>query len=54
MWWNLIGRAGQEIAEARADWAAGERFGTVEGYDGVRLDAPTLPPTPLKPRGRTR
>jgi redox-sensitive bicupin YhaK (pirin superfamily) len=54
MWWNLIGRTGQEIAEARADWAAGERFGTVEGYDGVRLDAPTLPPTPLKPRGRTR
>jgi redox-sensitive bicupin YhaK (pirin superfamily) len=54
MWWNLIGRTGQEIAEARADWAAGECFGTVEGYDGVRLDAPTLPPTPLKPRGRTR
>jgi redox-sensitive bicupin YhaK (pirin superfamily) len=54
MWWNLIGRTGQEIAEARADWAAGERFGTVEGYDGVRLDAPTLPPTPLKSRGRTR
>ena len=54
MWWNLIGRTGPEIAEARAAWAAGERFGAVHGYDGARLAAPELPPTPLKARGRVR
>jgi quercetin 2,3-dioxygenase len=54
MWWNLIGRTGEEITEARAAWETGERFGTVHGYDGARLAAPTLPATPLKARGRTR
>jgi quercetin 2,3-dioxygenase len=54
MWWNLIGRTGPEIADARAAWQAGERFGAVRGYDGERLAAPELPATPLKPRGRTR
>jgi hypothetical protein len=24
------------------------------GYDGNRLEAPPLPPVPLKPRGRAR
>jgi redox-sensitive bicupin YhaK (pirin superfamily) len=54
MWWNLIGRTGEEIAEARAAWMAGERFGTVDGYDGERLAAPALPNATLKPRGRSR
>ncbi|MFB4317912.1 pirin family protein [Actinomadura sp. 21ATH] len=54
MWWNFVGRTGEEIAQARADWMAGERFGRVEGYDGAPLAAPDLPAVPLKARGRTR
>ncbi|ARQ71503.1 pirin family protein [Streptomyces marincola] len=54
MWWNFIGRTQEDIAQAREDWATGTRFGEVKGYDGARLAAPELPPTPLKPRGRTR
>ncbi|MER6961953.1 pirin family protein [Streptomyces sp. NPDC000618] len=54
MWWNLIGRTQEEIAEGREAWMSGDRFGTVRGYDGAPLPAPALPPTPLKPRGRTR
>ncbi|QXE33355.1 pirin family protein [Streptomyces sp. GMY02] len=54
MWWNFIGRTQEEIEEARRGWMEGSRFGEVRGYDGDRLAAPALPPTPLKPRGRTR
>ncbi|MEV4616814.1 pirin-like C-terminal cupin domain-containing protein, partial [Kitasatospora sp. NPDC049258] len=54
MWWNFIGRTGEEIARARADWEAGSRFGEVHGYAGPRLAAPRLPAVPLKPRGRAR
>ncbi|MFF5261148.1 pirin family protein [Actinomadura viridis] len=54
MWWNFVGRSGEEIARAREDWMTGDRFGTVYGYDGDPLPAPALPATPLKPRGRTR
>ncbi|BFV60138.1 pirin family protein [Kitasatospora sp. CMC57] len=54
MWWNFVGRSSEEIAEARADWMDGSRFGEVHGYDGARLAAPVLPPVPLKPRGRVR
>ncbi|WP_407553893.1 pirin family protein [Streptomyces sp. Pv4-95] len=54
MWWNFVGRTGEEIAQARADWMTGNRFGEVHGYDGARLRAPELPPVPLKPRGRAR
>ncbi|EST22491.1 pirin [Streptomyces niveus NCIMB 11891] len=54
MWWNLIGRTQEEIAEGREAWMSGDRFGTVHGYDGSPLPAPALPATPLKPRGRTR
>ncbi|MFF4239903.1 pirin family protein [Actinomadura geliboluensis] len=54
MWWNFVARAGEEIAQAREDWMTGDRFGTVEGYHGDRLPAPEMPPTRLKPRGRTR
>jgi redox-sensitive bicupin YhaK (pirin superfamily) len=54
MWWNFIGRSGEDIVEAREDWIKGTRFGEVHGYDGPRLSAPGLPATPLKPRGRER
>nr|WP_306440655.1 pirin family protein [Actinomadura fibrosa] len=54
MWWNFVARTGEEIADARRDWMAGERFGTVRGYDGAPIPAPALPGVPLKARGRTR
>jgi hypothetical protein len=54
MWWNFVGRSGEEIARSREDWMTGTRFGEVHGYDGAPLPAPALPPVPLKPRGRTR
>lgn len=54
MWWNFVGRTQDEIGQAREDWMAGDRFGTVQGYDGAPLPAPVLPPVPLKPRGRVR
>jgi redox-sensitive bicupin YhaK (pirin superfamily) len=54
MWWNFVGRSGEEIAEAREAWTSGSRFGEVHGYDGAPLLAPELPPVPLKPRGRVR
>ncbi|MEY9841964.1 pirin family protein [Streptacidiphilus sp. EB103A] len=54
MWWNFVARTGDEIADARADWMTGDRFGQVHGYDGPAIPAPELPPTPLKPRGRVR
>jgi quercetin 2,3-dioxygenase len=50
MWWNFLGRDHDEIAAARADWAAGHRFGRVVGYDGDPLPAPALPTTRLLPR----
>ena len=49
MWWNFVGRSGEEIARAREDWVAG-RFGDVYGYPGWPLAAPPLPSVPLKPR----
>jgi hypothetical protein len=49
MWWNFVGRSGEEIARAREDWVAG-RFGDVHGYPGEPLAAPPLPTVPLKPR----
>ncbi|GAA0364462.1 pirin family protein [Streptomyces blastmyceticus] len=54
MWWNFMGRSQEEIEQARRDWTEGSRFGEVKGYDGARLPAPTLPPVPMKPRGRVR
>ncbi|MEW5538837.1 pirin family protein [Streptomyces cyaneofuscatus] len=54
MFWNFIARSGEEIVQARNDWEEGSRFGEVQGYDGARLQAPELPTTPLKPRGRVR
>jgi hypothetical protein len=52
MWWNFVGRSHGEIAEARADWMAGRRFGTVSGYAGEPLPAPAMPTTRLKARDR--
>jgi hypothetical protein len=52
MWWNFVAGDGAQIANARADWVSGPRFGEVLG--GRPLPAPPLPATPLVPRGRTR
>ncbi len=55
MWWNFVGRSGEEIAEYAELWnAEDDRFGVVVGYDGDRLPAPSLPAMPLKARGRVR
>jgi quercetin 2,3-dioxygenase len=55
MWWNFVGRSGEEIADYAELWnAEDDRFGVVVGYDGDRLPAPSLPAMPLKPRGRVR
>ncbi|WP_239075210.1 pirin family protein [Planosporangium flavigriseum] len=52
MWWNFVGRTHDEIVEARQDWQAGRRFGTVVGYAGDPLPAPEMPTTRLKSRDR--
>jgi hypothetical protein len=55
MWWNFVGRSGEEIADYAEQWnSESRRFGTVDGFDGVRLEAPPLPPVRLKARGRER
>ena len=55
MWWNFVGRSGEEIADYARQWNdESARFGVVEGWEGVRLEAPPLPPVSLKPRGRVR
>ncbi|MBB3116044.1 pirin family protein [Corynebacterium bovis] len=62
MWWNFVGRTGEEIRTFREEWQARtDRFGTVDGYVGLGgpdrnadglswLPAPTLPDTVLRPR----
>ncbi|MDT5036884.1 MAG: quercetin 2,3-dioxygenase [Micromonosporaceae bacterium] len=52
MWWNFVGRSHDDIAAARADWAAGRRFGPVPGFDGDRLPAPPMPGGRLRARDR--
>lgn len=47
MWWNFVARSHGEVAEARADWEAGRRFGEVLGYAGERLAAPALVARPV-------
>ena len=42
MWWNFVARTQEEIAQARADWEEGQRFGEVAAYKGPRLSAPSL------------
>ena len=49
MWWNFVGRSGEEIADYAEQWnAESPRFGAVVGYDGDRLEAPPLPPGPAQ------
>ncbi|MFY9327970.1 MAG: pirin family protein [Georgfuchsia sp.] len=44
MWWNFVGHNKSAIAAAQREWESGGlRFGHVEGDDGRRLVAPTLP-----------
>lgn len=55
MWWNFVGRDHDDIAAARADWAAGDgRFGHVAGHGDERVPAPELPAVRLRPRRRPR
>lgn len=55
MWWNFVGTDHDDIAEARERWQAHDvRFGEVGAYGEGRLDAPALPNSRLKARGRTR
>lgn len=42
MWWNFVARTQEEIAAAAEDWARGDRFGLVRGYDGRPMPAPPL------------
>ena len=52
MWWNFVGTSHEEIVQAREDWAAGRRFGTVPGCGADPLRAPALPTVRLLPRDR--
>ena len=47
-----MGRSHEEIVEARTDWEAGRRFGTVSGYPGNPLPAPAMATVRLKARDR--
>ncbi|WP_333771490.1 pirin family protein, partial [Streptomyces sp. IBSBF 2435] len=40
MWWNFVGRSGEDIVEARDAWIEGTRFGDVHGHASPRLPAP--------------
>lgn len=42
MWWNFVARTPEELAQARADWEARQRFGEVPGEHAARLDAPEM------------
>lgn len=49
MWWNFVARTPEEMVEARADWEAGRRFGTVAS-PLAPIPAPPLDPTQLRLR----
>jgi quercetin 2,3-dioxygenase len=53
MWWNFVGRSGEEIAAAREGWLTHDRFGVVQGA-GEPTPPPSLPPGNLKPGGAVR
>jgi quercetin 2,3-dioxygenase len=53
MWWNFVGRSGEEISAARAQWMDGDAFGVVPDA-GDPVPAPELPPGTLKPGGSVR
>jgi redox-sensitive bicupin YhaK (pirin superfamily) len=42
MWWNLVGRTHDELAQAREDWEQHRRFGEVNAYRGPRMTAPEM------------
>jgi redox-sensitive bicupin YhaK (pirin superfamily) len=42
MWWNFVARTEQEIAHARADWEAGQRFGAVQRFAVERSEPGSL------------
>ncbi|WP_153004158.1 pirin family protein, partial [Microbacterium testaceum] len=53
MWWNFVGRAHDEIVEAREAWEArAPRFGQVVDHGPERIPAPPLPAVRLTPRRR--
>jgi len=52
MWWNFVGRSHEEIVQARDEWMAGQRFGTVAGCAAAPLPAPEMPTVRLKARDR--
>lgn len=53
MWWNFVGRAHEEIVEAREDWESGsDRFGHVVGHGDERIPAPPMPAVRLTRRRR--
>lgn len=55
MWWNLVARTHEEIAQARAQWQdRSDRFGVVEGYIGHYPSGPAWIPAPDLPQGRIR
>jgi len=53
MWWNFVARSAAEIADARAAWESGERFGAVDDARSDRVPAPPLAPGRLVPRPPT-
>jgi quercetin 2,3-dioxygenase len=52
MWWNFVGRTHEEIVQARDDWMAGQRFGSVADCAAAPLPAPEMPTVRLKARDR--
>jgi len=53
MWWNFVGRAHEEIVDARDAWEAGTaRFGRVIDHGDERVPAPPLPAVRLTRRRR--
>jgi redox-sensitive bicupin YhaK (pirin superfamily) len=52
MWWNFVGRSHEDIVQAREDWMAGRRFGTVVNAEQDPLPAPAMPSVRLKARDR--
>jgi len=42
LWWNFVARDAAEITQATDDWNNSNRFGEVKGYEGERLEAPSV------------
>ncbi|MGV9195377.1 pirin family protein [Microbacterium sp. MC2] len=53
MWWNFVGRAHEEIVDAREAWESDTaRFGHVVGHGDERIPAPPMPGVRLTQRRR--